>query len=212
MAAATSVRLPGGDYSIRQHPQGQPVTSDTAFLVDTVSRYETDSHLSMLDLGCGCGIIAIMMKIARPGWEITGVDIQPELVAIAGQNALDTGLEIQFRPDDLRTLTAIGAGWDIVVANPPWVPVTAGKISPEPVRALSRSEVACNASDVLAATERLLKPGGRAYLLYRRDRIDSVAKLAGEKGWDVRIAEGCDRQPQATGGHVIILRHKEVSC
>lgn len=63
-------------------------------------------RLSVLDIGCGRGLTAIMLAAANPGWGVTGIDLQPAHVAEAQEVAADAGL------DNARFMVADLAGFD----------------------------------------------------------------------------------------------------
>jgi release factor glutamine methyltransferase len=73
----------------------------------------------ILDVGVGSGAIALALKDERPDAELTGVDVSPDALALARENAERLGLEIELRGAD--GAAAAAEGWDIVVANPPYV-------------------------------------------------------------------------------------------
>ncbi len=50
---------------------------------------------------------------------MTGVDVSPDALALARENAARLGLEIELRRADGAVVA--GEGWDVVVANPPYV-------------------------------------------------------------------------------------------
>jgi len=68
----------------------------------------------VLDVACGSGNLAL--PAARAGAVVTGVDIAPNLVAIARQRALAEGLAIVFEEGDAEDLTYPAASFDTVVS------------------------------------------------------------------------------------------------
>lgn len=58
------------------------------------SQYLPFEHLSILDIGCGGGILS--EALARLGGKVTGIDATPELIAIAKQHALESNLNITY--------------------------------------------------------------------------------------------------------------------
>ena len=50
----------------------------------------------VLDLGCGTGTFAVMLKRAVPLAEVVGLDLDPEVLAIAERKARDAGVEVAF--------------------------------------------------------------------------------------------------------------------
>jgi release factor glutamine methyltransferase len=73
----------------------------------------------ILDVGVGSGAIALALKDERPDARVTGVDVSADALSLAHENAERLGLEIELREGDGATVAA--EGWDVVVANPPYV-------------------------------------------------------------------------------------------
>jgi release factor glutamine methyltransferase len=73
----------------------------------------------ILDVGVGSGAIALAIKDERPDARVTGVDVSPDALALARENAAALGLDVDLREGD--GTAAAAEGWDVVVANPPYV-------------------------------------------------------------------------------------------
>jgi release factor glutamine methyltransferase len=72
----------------------------------------------VLDVGVGSGAIALALKDERPDARIAGVDISPEALALARENAELLGLDVELR---IGGIEEAARGWDLVVSNPPYV-------------------------------------------------------------------------------------------
>lgn len=111
-----------------------------------------------LDLGCGSGILGLVM--ARRGFHVDAVDVNPEAARCAEQNALRNGLEdrIEVHHGDLFEPTR-GTRYDLVTFSPP-------SFRGEPK---SRFELSWRAVDVFerfaAGLPAALKPDGMALVL-----------------------------------------------
>ena len=87
------------------------------------------SHLGLtiLDLGTGCGAIALALAMEIPDGRICGLDRSRSALRIAGRNARALGFagRVQFLGGDLfaplRTRRT-GGGFDLIVSNPPYIP------------------------------------------------------------------------------------------
>jgi release factor glutamine methyltransferase len=73
----------------------------------------------ILDVGVGSGAIALALKDERPDAQVTGVDVSTDALALARENAERLGLEVELR--QAEGAAAAAEGWDVVVANPPYV-------------------------------------------------------------------------------------------
>jgi release factor glutamine methyltransferase len=90
----------------------------------------------ILDVGVGSGAIALALADERPDARVTGVDVSPEALELARENAEQLGLDVELREAGLETAAE---GWDLVAANPPYVSSLDGlqpELRFEPERAL----------------------------------------------------------------------------
>jgi SAM-dependent methyltransferase len=93
----------------------------------------------VLDVACGTGVVAI--TAARLGARVTGLDLTPELVAHARENAGIAGVEVEWHEGDVEELPFGDGAFDVVLSQ------FGHMFAPRPE---------------VAATEmlRVLKPGG----------------------------------------------------
>ena len=87
----------------------------------------------VLDVGTGTGAIALAIADECPDARVTAIDVSPEAISLAAENAARTGLEprVSFLVHDLsRGLP--GEPYDLVVSNPPYVqPEELADLQPE---------------------------------------------------------------------------------
>ena len=178
------VLLPFGK-TIYQTEHGQSITSDTAFVVETVLQQIPDKQLSVLELGSGNGIISLMLAHYRPNWQISGIEIQSELVKLSRKNAELAEVQVDFQEADLRKFQSTSKN-DIIISNPPYFPANQGKISLIAERAISRHEISCKMIDIFQAVKRNLKLNGKAFLLYPEERLQEADKNV--KKVDLKLA------------------------
>ena len=72
----------------------------------------------VLDLGTGTGAIALALADEHPAARVTAVDSSPEALALARENAARLRLPVEIRAGGFEVAAE---GWDLVVANPPYV-------------------------------------------------------------------------------------------
>lgn len=96
---------------------------ETSQLVDIIGDMAGDrSDLDIIDLGTGSGAIAVALARSLKFPRITAVDISPDAVAIARQNAGSLGVDVDIMEADMLRPDTLPAGpWDIVVSNPPYI-------------------------------------------------------------------------------------------
>lgn len=75
----------------------------------------------ILDLCTGSGCIAIALKKAFPRAEVTAIDLSPEALLVAQDNAAINHAEITFIQADVLSWETSRRGFDLIVSNPPYV-------------------------------------------------------------------------------------------
>src|SRR5690625_3704318 len=98
---------------------------ETEQLVDTLlkdSAFPAGVPLKLIDIGTGSGCIPIAVKLNRPLWTCSGVDISADALKVARKNALHNQTDIQFVQADFEKWDDepfFHQKWDIVISNPP---------------------------------------------------------------------------------------------
>jgi ubiquinone/menaquinone biosynthesis C-methylase UbiE len=69
----------------------------------------------LLDVACGTGVVAV--TAARLGASVTGLDLTPELLAVARDNARTAGVDVDFHEGDCERLPFDDATFDVVVSR-----------------------------------------------------------------------------------------------
>ena len=72
----------------------------------------------VLDVGTGTCAIALAIKDEHPGADVTAVDVSPAAIELARENAAALQLDVEIRQGGFDVAAD---GWDLVVANPPYV-------------------------------------------------------------------------------------------
>ncbi|MFO7461378.1 MAG: methyltransferase [Desulfatiglandales bacterium] len=132
----------------------------------------------VVDLGAGCGIIGLMLLLARPPLDhVVCLEIQAVLADQALRNASLNGFREKMSVilGDIRHPPLAAAVADVVVCNPPYRSARSGRINPDPQRAIARHEILVSLQDILSAAVRLLKPRGRIAMVYPAARLADLA-------------------------------------
>ncbi len=115
----------------------------------------------VLDLGCGSGIILLILAKRFPYINCTGLEIQEELVELAKKNVNFNKLEhrIKIAEGDARKIKNIFSAnsFDAVIFNPPYRKLNSGRINPQLEKAIARHEIKGSLKDFIKAAKYLLK-------------------------------------------------------
>lgn len=173
---------------------------DTETLVELALKRvgEKKRSLSILDMCCGSGAIAVSMAHFLPKAKITACDISPEALEVARGNAARNGLNgrIEFRESDLFFMTKrkktvrIKDSFDMILSNPPYIPtqdidtLQTEVRDHEPIKALD------GGSDGLDFYRRIaedafgsLKKDGLMFLEIGCDQAEAVTSLLSGAGY-----------------------------
>lgn len=131
-----------------------------------------------LDLGTGTGIIPILLEAKTEGKHFTGLEIQEESADMARRSvALNTLTEkITIVTGDIKEAAKLfgAASFDVVTSNPPYMNDHHGLTNPDLPKAIARHEILCSLEDVVREAAKVLKPGGRFYMVHRPFRLVEI--------------------------------------
>lgn len=167
-----------GRLKIRQSRQGYRFNLDSLILAHFVS---LKARTVNLDMGCGNGIIALVLahRYALSCWH--GLEVQEGLAILAKKNVTQNDLERRVIIDlgDARDIKKIYKPhtFDNVVFNPPYRKLDSGRINPLPEKAIARHEISGSLGHFLAAARYALKPKGRVYTIYPTTRLVELITL-----------------------------------
>lgn len=123
---------------------------DTETLVELALSRATLPSGRLLDLGTGTGAIALAFASEQPLWQVLGVDLRLEAVALATRNAQALGsANATFLQSDwfaaLETYAEAGKRFDIIVSNPPYIAADDPHLAEGDVRFEPRSALVADA-------------------------------------------------------------------
>ncbi|MCM3664616.1 peptide chain release factor N(5)-glutamine methyltransferase [Mesobacillus subterraneus] len=81
-------------------------------------------QVELVDVGTGSGAISITLKLEKPGLQVTAIDLSEDALEVARENASQLGAEVEFIHGDLlQPLILQGKKADVVISNPPYIPI-----------------------------------------------------------------------------------------
>jgi release factor glutamine methyltransferase len=161
---------------------------------------------TVLDLGTGSGAIALAIASERRHWRVTAVDISPQALAVAAQNARILDIPIDWRLSDWFDAVP-GERFDLIVANPPYVASSdpaLKSLRSEPTQALAAGPTGLEAlSAIIANARRHLAPHGWLLLEHGATQGPQVAQLLDAEGFtSIRTYPDFSGLPRITLGTV----------
>ena len=173
-----------GKLTLYQEKDGYRFSLDAVLLAGLIRINPEDR---VMDLGTGCGVIPLILAYRGKGRELSGLEIQPELVTLAQKNTEVNGFSERVRVIEMdfrRVSEHFPPGvFDVVMSNPPYRRLRTGRINPNRQRAVARHELTASLEDVFAAASHLLPHAGRLAIIYPAARLDHLLVVADQSGF-----------------------------
>lgn len=165
---------------------------------------EAGPGCTMLDIGTGTGALALALSFI-PDSTIHAMDLSPDALALARENAQRIGTSIQFHEDDLFHIESDYPVFDIIVCNPPYIPASESSSmdrrvkdkEPEIALFVPEEDPMLFHKAIIEFSEDHLKSGGSIYIEGHKDFGLATIELfrsAGYKGVELKQdLDGHDR-------------------
>ncbi len=144
-------------------------TTDAVLLADFALPRRGDA---VCDLGCGSGILPLLLNGRESTVHVTGIEHREDLLALAQKSIAYNGLEDQIRVvlGDIREIRNLlpQKAFGLVISNPPYFTDPAG----DP----GRHQSMCDFADIARAAAWLLNNGGRLCVCCPADRVLQMAQ------------------------------------
>lgn len=168
-------------YRLIQNPELFCFGVDAVLLSSFAKAKDTDK---VIDLGCGNGIIPILMAAKTDAKRIVGLEIQDESAKLATRSVELNELSdrISIVKGDIKEASSIfgASSFQVVTTNPPYMNENHGLVNDYSAKAIARHELLCNLEDIIRESARLLVPSGRLYMIHRPHRLEDILVLMRE--------------------------------
>lgn len=181
---------------IRQPARGYRFALDAVLLAHFLRCSENDR---VLEVGCGSGVIAVMLSHLQKFRSLVCVEIQPDLAQFARENLAENGVaNAEVLESDIREV--VGMQVDLLYSNPPYRKAGAGRLNPQEQKAIARHEIRMRLEDLFAAAGRLLAPAGRFTVILPEFRRADFRALATQHDYhfhELRFVHSTASEPPA---------------
>ncbi|MGI9406572.1 MAG: tRNA1(Val) (adenine(37)-N6)-methyltransferase [Hyphomicrobiaceae bacterium] len=185
----------GGRLNLLQFRKGLRAGIDAVFLAAAVP-VSGDGCTRVLDAGTGNGVVGLSILTRADGVHLTGIDIDPDLVALAGRNATRNGLSSRSRfvTGDVR-LGGKGASmgempanaFEHVVANPPFFESGTVRHAPEPLKDRANVMAAGDLEKWVRFLTGAARPDGILTMVHKADALAELLNLLENRFGDLRV-------------------------
>ncbi len=163
------------NYRIIQNKEGFCFGMDAVLLSDFAKVKEAET---VLDMGTGTGIIPILLEAKTKGKAYMGLEIQEEFVDMARRSVQMNGQadKVTILHGDIKEAAQLFplSTFDVITSNPPYMNSGKGLMNPSSAKAIARHEVLCSLEDVIYNASKLLRVGGRFYMVHRPQRLMEI--------------------------------------
>jgi len=179
----------GNRLKLLQPEKGYRAGLDAVLLAASVPARDGERAL---DAGAGVGVASLCLAARVPGLEVAGLELQPELVALAARNIERNGMDgrvsilegnIGFTPRDLAALGLEPNGWHHVFANPPYHDPVNSPAPPDASKAQAHLTLGSDLDDWVRFCCTMARPKGTVTFVHRADALaELLATMTGHLG------------------------------
>lgn len=157
--------------SLIQKTDGLTFGTDALLLAAFISKQDKTA----LELGGGSGIVSMLLAARCRFSHILCAEVQKEYAELINRNLSLNSLSDRVRVlcADIREHYLLGdmGSYDAVFSNPPYMTAKSGALCELGSKSIARHELFGGIDDFAACAEKMLKYGGRFYVVYRPDRL-----------------------------------------
>ena len=165
-------------------------TSDSIVLAHKVGEEEIET---LVDLCSGSGVVGLEVVGTRKVKNAILVELQRELFEMARLSSecttRDTNIvvlnkDVKDLADEIEEQSV-----DVVTCNPPYFKAGSGEVPANISRSMARHEITLTLEDIIRTTARILKSGGKFYLIHIHSRLAEISKLLKKYNFELIEAE-----------------------
>ncbi len=180
-----------GGLTLWQDPRAFCYGVDAVILADYAARGiagRKDAFERAADLGCGTGIIPLILSHKTDLQSILAFEIQKESFDLTARNVSENGLQGRIMPlnMDVGRIPELAKDFkgqlDLVVSNPPYMARGKGIINDRSAKTTARHETSADIWDFARSAAFLLREKGEFYLVHRPSRLLDIFQALRDSG------------------------------
>ena len=177
---------------------------ESELLVESVLTHieKLSGAISVVDLGAGSGALALAIATEAPTTHVIAVEKSAEAIYWLKENVSFIDEKVRILESDVSTALD-GVKCDVVIANPPYIPD--GQVLPADVRNHEPAIALFGGADgmkaprlFIAASARLLKPGGFLAIEHHEEQGDEIAAVLNIDFEDILLHQDSTGRPRFT--------------
>ena len=159
----------------------------------------TGEFESVIDIGCGSGLLALMCAQKFEDARIFGIEIDADSAAQAQQNVFNSPWSKRVEVSCANVKGSEKRPFDLIISNPPYFPSQLE--SPSLRKNVARQERFLSLLDLMESAQAFSHSESTLALVFPFDRIEELKKVGEELGWYLRkemrlismLGKGCER-------------------
>ena len=133
---------------------------------------------NVIDLGTGTAIIPLLLDTLTKAKTIIALEIQKDSVDMARRSVEINNLsnKINIVEGDVKNVSSLFPkhSFTTVISNPPYMTKEQSKEASTDAKTIARHEVLCSLEDIISATDYLLAPHGKFFMIHRPFRLGEI--------------------------------------
>ncbi len=190
---------------IIQNKEGYCFTNDAVLLANFVKAGSKDI---LVDLGCGSGIITIIATVKNNVKKAYGIEIQNRLANMATKSVELNNLQdkIQIINSDIKDVSNFieNDSASVVVSNPPYWALKGNKLGKNEELNICRLEVKITLKELIKATQKLLKFGGKFYMVHEANRLSEIMLELKQNKLEPKVLKFV-RSKKSNNAHIVLI-------
>ena len=197
-----------GELVCYQHTSGYRFSIDSVLLAHFILHWQDDV---VLDMGCGCGIVG-MILLYRNGHiaqTVEGIEYQQSLVRLARKNSQENGMSsrLTITHGDAAHIHQYyhAESFTKVMCNPPFYTTGSGRVSKKQEKYVARHQVALNTGDLARNISYVLTNTGRFALVFAAESLSELMECLHQYRLQPKRVRPVLSYPEASSASLVLV-------